>query len=320
MRVTTINIVNMAGFEQFSTALSGVSVIEGPHGAGKSSIERVVMYMLGRRPLAEPGSKSVQHDPKMLRSGAESGEAIVTFSEDSDVELLRCRIWDDGTARGTDRKIKMRGKRSWDDAGRFIDDVTNALAYDPMKFKELTEKERLEAFLRVVPVDISQAEVIEAVGGAIAVRLSDKPRLEDINSIYEDIYKARKEENQQADTKTKYADQLVQALPPPAPGEEWGAEVKRLQVEKSTLEGSEREEMTRIDRELAAKVATNSVARESAEDNCRAEAEIKIAGIQTQIDALVAQQVAIRQSMADFRFEQAQTEVQKNAAATKTAE
>ena len=63
MRIKSINITNLAAFPVFATELHGVTLITGKHGAGKSSLERVIMYGLGRRPLADKGGKSVRHDP-----------------------------------------------------------------------------------------------------------------------------------------------------------------------------------------------------------------------------------------------------------------
>lgn len=283
MKISTITITNMAGLEHFTTALSGVSIIEGPHGSGKSSIERSVMYAMGRRPLATPGSKSVQHDPKMLRNGQTNGETLVTFSEDSDVEMLRCRIWDDADkGRGTDRKNKVRGKKSWEDAGPFIDEITNALAYDPMKFKDLSEKERLEAFLRVVPVEISADEVSAAVGGAIPMRRDEKPGLDTINSLYDDIYKARAAANAAADTQGKYADNLFAALPPQIDST-WAEEAKRLRGDKATLETSEAEEIARVALELQGKKEAAAEVARAAELALNMALTVKVAEINDQI-------------------------------------
>ena len=58
MRLTSIQINNLAAFKDFKAELPAVALIGGKHGVGKSSIERVLMYGLGRRPLAAKGSKS----------------------------------------------------------------------------------------------------------------------------------------------------------------------------------------------------------------------------------------------------------------------
>ena len=255
MRIATIQITNLAAFADFKTQLGAVNILEGKHGAGKSSLERVLLYMLGKRPLAAKGSRSVQHDPTMLHGTADKGEAIVTFTDDSPAEYLRCVVRADGTS----RQVKMRGAKKWEDATSFIDDITSALAYDPMRFKALTPKERLEAFLQVVPVEISKEEFSAAVGDVIPVA---DPSLDAVNAAYEDIYKLRTAENTAADTQTKHADQLEAALPLAVAGDDWNAEVTRLRSEKATLDASEAEEIKRIGKEFQAKKDDSAAERQ----------------------------------------------------------
>lgn len=261
MRIASITITNLAAFKEFKTSLGGVNIVSGKHGIGKSSLERAVMYALGRRPMATKGSRSVQHDPTMLHGTADKGEILITFTEDSPAELLRCVVRTDTTS----RQVKMRGSKKWEDAAAFIDDVTSALAYDPMQFKDLAPKERLEAFLRVVPVEISREEITTAVGGVIPIG-SDTPGLETINGLYEDIYKLRTSENTAADTQSKHADQLEAALPPAAVGGDWNAEVSRLRGEKGKLETSESEEIKRIGKDLQAKKDSAAGVRQKTSD------------------------------------------------------
>lgn len=256
MRIDSIQITNLAAFKNFKTALGAVNIIEGKHGAGKSSLERVLMYALGRRPLAEKGSRSVQHDPAMLHGGADKGEAVITFDAESPVEYLRVLVKPDATR----REVKTRGSKRWEDAGPVIDDITSALAYDPMQFKDLSEKERLEAFLRVVPVEITVAELSDAVGGHVPVD-NNKIGLDSINAAYDTIYALRTKENTASDTQSKHADQLDAALPPTVEGNDWNAEVSRLRGEKSVLEASEGEEIKRIGLELQRKKDVSAVAR-----------------------------------------------------------
>ena len=293
MRITSITITNLAAFAEWSSLLPAVAILEGPHGVGKTSIERVLMYAFGRRPLAGKGSRAVQHDPGMLHGQAERGEAILTF-EGGDIESLRVVVKPDSTQ----RTVKMRGRKAWEDAGQLIDDITSALAYNPMSFADLEPKERIEAFLKVVPVDISVEETVAAIGGVVP--WVGKPSLEAINAIYEDIYKARTSENSAADTQAKYASQLEAALPPAVEGDDWNAEVARLRADKAVLEASEAEEIKRVSKEFQdAKDAAAQVRRasESAVDKVLA-TDLDI--IDQQIKALEAKKYELR-SVADIQ-------------------
>lgn len=247
MRITSIQITNLAAFKEFTVKLPAVGILEGTHGVGKSSIERILCYAFGLRPLAEKGQKSILHDPSILHGTADKGEALINF-DDGPLESLRVRV----SADKTERTIKVRGKKAWELAGQQIYDITNALAYNPMAFRDLEPKERLEAFLKVVPVEISREE-ISAASGRPLIEIPEKPGLDTINDIFDYIYKERTACNTSADTQAKHAGVLEAALGPAAPDGDWGAELKRLRDDKATLETSEQQEIARIGRELAAK-------------------------------------------------------------------
>lgn len=304
MRLTSITITDLAGFHgEVSFKLPAVSLIEGPHGAGKSSLERILMYLLGRRPLAQKGSRSVQHDPGMLHTGAESGSAVITFDEE--IDFLRVVVKPDATR----RDVKMRGAKKWEDASGMIDDITNALAYNPMAFRDLNEKERLEAFLRVVPVEITPSEVADAVGGVIPV--SGPPTLELINSTYDDIFRARTVENQNADRLTKHAVELEVTLGPAVEGD-WAAEGNRLRDALAILNGSEADEIKRIGREFQAKKDVNTEVRRAAEKDIDTATQGKVDALQDQIRELERQQMVLRAEVSAKKTDTATVENEAN--------
>lgn len=275
MRITSIQITNLAAFAgEVKFSFGAVNLVEGKHGAGKSSLEGVLMYILGRRPLAAKGARSVQHDPSILHGTSDRGEAIVNFDE-GDIEYLRVLVKSDKTT----REVKMRGSKRWEDAGQLIDDITSALAYDPMQFKDLEPKQRLEAFLRVVAVEIASIEVTEAVGGIIPIP-AGKPGLDTINALYDDIYRLRTTENSAADTQSKYAAQLEAALPPAVEGGDWNAEVVRLRGEKEIIQGSEDEEIKRIGGELQTVRNAVAVARQSADTEIDSDINTRISALE----------------------------------------
>ncbi len=283
MKLSKISITNLAGLASFEATLPSVCLLEGKHGAGKSSLQRCLMYSFGLRPLAEKGQKAIMHDPSILHGTSEKGECLLSF-EDGPLESLRVRVTPDKT----ERTIKVRGKKAWELAGQQIYDITNALSYNPLQFRDLNPKERLEAFLKVVPVEIDALEIATAVGGVLPLN-NVTPSLESINAIYDDIFKARTTENSAVDTQTKYAAQLEAALGPVAPGENWDAEVARLRSDKATLDASEQAEIQRIGRELAAAKEVASAKHRTQHAAIDSDINQKVDGIQSQIRELQVQ-------------------------------
>jgi hypothetical protein len=284
MRIATIRITNLLAFREWACELPAVALLTGKHGVGKSSLERVLTYGLGRRPLADKGAKSVRHDPGMLHGTADKGELLITFSDDSAAEYFRCRVEPDGT----ERKVKMRGAKKWEDAGEFLDEITSALAYDPMAFKDLSEKERLEAFLRVVPVEISTQEVNEAVGGPIPILLPTKIGLDTINEIYDAIFKARTTENGNADRLAKHAAELEATMPPASVGP-LAVDPRTLRADLAALDKSEQDEILRIGRELQVKRDAISLTRQHKDNVVNEEIDEKIETLREKIAVLNAE-------------------------------
>ena len=276
MRLTSVTITNLAAFADYTTPLPQVAIIEGPHGAGKSSLENVIKYALGRRALAT-NSRGVEHDPSILHGNAEKGEAILTFDDEA-LESLRVVVKKDST----ERQTKTKGAKAWKAAGSLLDEITSALAYDPMQFKYLDPKSRLEAFLRVVPVSVTEAEIKSAVGGVIATQ-PFTPGLDVINALYDDIFAARRTENVAADTQAKHATALEAALPPAAPGDDWEAEATRLTGDLEVLLTSERDELARIGRELQGKKDVHAADRERQTIAINTELDSRVALLQQEI-------------------------------------
>ena len=278
MRLTSVTITNLAAFADYTTPLPQVAIIEGPHGAGKSSLENVIKYALGRRALAT-NSRGVEHDPSILHGNAEKGEAVLTFDDEA-LESLRVVVKKDST----ERQTKTKGAKAWKAAGSLLDEITSALAYDPMQFKDLDPKSRLEAFLRVVPVSVTAAEIRQAVGSSyIYDATACAPGLDVINALYDDIFAARRTENVAADTQAKHATALEAALPPAAPGDDWEAEATRLASDLSVLEQSERDELARIGRELQGEKDMNAAERERQIIAINAELDSRVALLQQEI-------------------------------------
>ena len=218
MRAIRIKIQNLCGFggNALEAQLPAVAILSGDHGVGKSSIENVLKYALGRRPLAGSGSRGVEHDPNMLHLGADQGEAIIQFDDSSSIEYLRVVVKKDSTT----RQIKTRGGTKWMAAAAEIDSFAEAISYDPMIIKTMPEKDRVAALLKIISVKVTREEIEAAAG--VPVPLA--PSLSAINSMYAGIEAERRDVNRDIKSLTAHASELESALPPEAAGgTDWAA-------------------------------------------------------------------------------------------------
>lgn len=223
MRLASITITNLAAFESFQAELPAVALIQGKNGLGKTSFISIIKYYF------ESG-----HDPLILHGSAQEGEAVITFDDGSQG---RVRV----TPKGTERFTKPKDGKAWKKGRAEIDAMANSLSYDPITVKHMTPKERIEAVLKVMPSSVTEAEVREAIGGVIQMAPGE-PGIAYVNFLYDSVYDLRRDINREADTLTKHADQLVQALPPTA-DIDWAQEVAKYHIEKDKIDLAEKEKI-----------------------------------------------------------------------------
>jgi hypothetical protein len=249
MRATHISITNLRAFDSFTVDLPSVCILSGQHGSGKSSIEEILKYSLGRRPLADKGTRGVEHDPTMLRMGAEKGEAVITFSEDSGVEHLRLVVTPDSTT----RQIKTRGSKKWVAASAEIDAFAEAISYDPMVLKELSARERVAALLKVMPLEITSDEIHAAVVGTDMERLAwPQPSLDSISAAYQTLEISRRDLNRDVKSLTAHADELESALPPETQaGSDWSSIAAGTDAHIAALRKTEADTIQRLTKEVS---------------------------------------------------------------------
>lgn len=246
MRAKHIKIENLKGFESFETDMPALCILAGDHASGKTSFEEILKYALGRRSLAEKGSRGVEHDPGMLKIGAERGEAVITFDDESPIEHLRLIVTPDST----ERKIKTRGSKRWAPASTEIDAFAEAISYNPMSLKDMSAKERVAAALKVMPIMITKAEIETAVGDGAASFICGTPSLDAINQIYSHIEIGRRDTNRDAKSLESHASELETALPPEsADGQDWSAVADDLVTRIEALKKTETDLIARLNSE-----------------------------------------------------------------------
>jgi hypothetical protein len=232
MRLTSIEITDLAGFSgTIRFPLHAVSLIQGDHGKGKSSIMSVVEYAFGRRPLADVGARGIAHDPSIIHGACEKGEAVITFDDESSYRVTV-------NAENTYRWVRVPNGKKWDKATpETIDGLVNALSYDPFTFKDLDEKKRVETLLKASPVEVSYGDMTAALGDLPITLPSRALGLQDVNAAYSALYDQRRDANSRADVQGKHAEELEKAVgdSEPAP------DVSALRAEKDEMERGERE-------------------------------------------------------------------------------
>ena len=232
MPIKRIQITNMARFEAFDHELPMVCLIEGGNGAGKTGLLDCVRF------LGESG-----HDPDIIHGDADSGEIILTMD---DGMQLRARVTRGETWRGWKPKD---GKR-WIKGREEIEKIYRAIAYDPMKFLDLSPKAQAELLAQLSPVQATEEELAAAVMGAEdeVDKAQIRPGMtgiEFINALSKAIYDARTPLNVGADTQEKHAAELERSALPPEPptGATWESRAEALRREKENLEADQRQKI-----------------------------------------------------------------------------
>lgn len=279
MRLKSIAIMNMAGFESFQTELPAIALIQGANQRGKTSFLDCLRYVFGRG-----------HDNDMIHGQADAGEILITLDSGAQVKAKAVRKTNETT-----RSYKAPGATRFLVGRAEIDAMASAVSYDPLAFMRLDPKAQVETLLRVMPMEVSGEELCEAVGDVVGAALGMQVEgFARIDASYDHIYKLRHEVNLAADVQAKHALALEAALPPPAPeGEDWETREKLLRAELAQVETVEREQIAEIGKTFARVKETT--------------AKVKLdyfATVDAEINAGIAELERVRAS----RKEQAETE------------
>ena len=229
MQMTNITIKGCAAFaDPVEFQLSAIVAIQGKNRQGKSSLLACIKYPFQNG-----------HDPDMVNG--EDGEIVITFDDGSSVRATVDK-------NKTERMVKTPGATRWAKGRKFIDDISNAISFDPIGFLALKEKEQVETLLQIMPVKVEVEELKTAITGfeleASESVTSSASGLEVINQVRTRIYSDRTRVNVEADTYEKHAAALSQGLKDMTltEGADWDKEVQRLTSETARLAGEEEKE------------------------------------------------------------------------------
>lgn len=252
MKITSLTLRNVACFEDVSFSLGSIVLIQSANGLGKSSLIAALKFLFGRG-----------HDADLLRAGTEKGEIIAVFDDGAQVRAAL-------TTEKTDRMYKPAGQRRWDRGREFIETVSNALSYDPLLFLQKSDRDQVSDLLRLMPIAVAPEEIAAAL-----VPIESQPHILDgldlvgrspldvVNTIRKAVYEARTTVHVAADTHEKHAGELEESLKAMNyDGTDWGAEVRKLQVQVAGIDGAEERLKERLSAELRTFIAEQEGGRD----------------------------------------------------------
>ena len=142
MPIKSLTIENVGAFSgKHEFLLPAVCLIQGGNAAGKTSLQESIKYVGDRG-----------HDPDMIHGAAEAGDIVITMA---DGHQMRARI----TRTETQRAWKAPDSKRWVVNRAYIDDVCNALAFDPLRFLDKEPGEQAQELLRLVSLPPCPEEI-----------------------------------------------------------------------------------------------------------------------------------------------------------------
>lgn len=274
MRLTSIQIENMAAFQSFAAQLPAVTILQGRNGEGKSSFLDCLKFAFGRG-----------HNEDMIHGDAPFGEILIEFDNGA---ALKCRA--SRERQETVRSWRAPGSKRFVVSREQIDSISNAVSYDPLAFLDKSESEQLELLLRIVAIECSEEEMQAAIGDlAVDPPVTGGNALEKIEAIRKQFYNRRRDANVSADTQEKHASELEKSLPPAAPeGTDWTQEVSRLEGEKAAIEQRLTERIAEIKDLLEGEKLAANTAYQQAVETAAAARDARIEAARTQANEAVA--------------------------------
>lgn len=197
MKINLVEIQNIRGIVQTSFKPDTLTVISGANGTGKSSIVDSLKALVGGG-----------HDPTLLRKGAESGRVTVVFDDGQSLTLTV-------TQQKTTRIVRDEKGRTISAPMSVINEMTNAVSFDPLSFLEAKPEEQLKLLLEALPIRIT-AQELKAAGIPVPQGMSlDGHGLVVLTALHKAFYDERRGLSREAKSKQATIDELSVGLPEP---------------------------------------------------------------------------------------------------------
>lgn len=262
MKISHIRISNILGIDDLEFSPGGaLTEISGPNGTGKTSILEAIKAVTG-------GGQ----DATLLRKGADKGEVVLVLDDGTE---LHQRV----TATGSKRDVVQGGEKLTKPAD-FIKALTDNLSVNPVDFLTAPKRDRVNALLEAMPIQIDVAKLTE-ISGVPVNPGSSVHGLQIIDLVRQQVYEDRTGTNRAVKEKDATINQLRLAMPE-VPGGVEGNEGELLETLEQARAARDAEtkriddKLTGLRQESQARV---DVIRESAQkriDEIKAEAQSAI--------------------------------------------
>lgn len=297
MTIRKISIRQIKGVESLDLDFRAATllILAGPNGCGKTSILDAI-----RAPF-EKG-----HDPELIRHGAKRGELRIDLLDDRDVpeenRIINIRVVI--TPGGTDRRFTHADGREVPAPRAILDQIAPILGLDPARFLKFTTKEATEEMLRILPVEVTEKEIMDASEGEAKLGPGGNLLgLRELVDVRDDIYQRRRVANVEAKKLDSTIEKLTDSLPETTEAIDWRAVAakarKNAQIVSDLLEAER------------SKIRADGIAREQ---YYRAEFDRRVAEIRENMSVLQDRAAAEAQPHLDrLRAEEATAQEKRSA-------
>jgi hypothetical protein len=290
----SMTLKNILGIREFSVDMeSGVTILSGENGVGKSSVLKGYKCLIGGGNLATLKSKDAPED--------EPAEGVLVLDGDAGrmiIEKINNKLTVKQQVGDSQAFKKVNAPQ------KVLDALFDGPSMNPVEFIAAKKERRIELLLEAMPIEFNPTSLWERIGfdpaGFDPVPTGIHP-LKQIDRIRGVIYKARTGVNVDHQGKKKTAEQLRRDLP----------------AEMPTVEG-----IAEIDAELQAIRESVATRRESIDGKCKArkveaaraldakEAELRddLAQLEAKLRAEMEAELKDRRALADAEMGDAQAE------------
>lgn len=194
MKINKITISNILGIESLEIKPGSVTVLEGENGSGKTSVIEAIKSVFAG------GS-----DASLLRKGAESGEVVIVFDDETvatkSVGPQKSSVTVESPKFGTIKKPQG-----------YLSGLIDALGMNPVDFLTAPAKTRAQLLLEAMPIKVNSDELELIIGRTATEAELDDP-LSFIAAQRQRFYDERTGVNRTAKDKRSTIEQMKATLP-----------------------------------------------------------------------------------------------------------
>lgn len=282
-RIKLLRFKNILGIDELEIEPGAVTLIEGRNGVGKTSFLAGVLALFGGG-----------HDATLIRNGAKDAEVVGVLDDDDSVRL---RI----TQKGSYREVTTADGAVRKSPQSWLNERTDALALNPVRFLEATPEEQARMLLEAMPVEVTAEEVLDAMGTAAGDFDPMAPGpipghgLDVIDRFRRRVYDERTGVNRLVREHEGTVKQLAAAVPEdsdPAAEEKIAADIAGCEGRLQVIEQARQQHRDQVHAEYEASVQKATAAAGESARKIVAEADERIEALKAEIRELAAKRDA----------------------------